>query len=45
MLDEGFIDIEFVKSEENTAHFLTKNLGSYLNDYVSSKLLTDGEIE
>ena len=42
MLDEGFIDIEFVKSEGNTADLFTKNLGHELYEYHSSKLLTDG---
>ena len=42
MKDEGLIDIEFVKSKENTADLFTNNLESELYENHSSKLFKDG---
>ena len=42
MIDKGFIELEFVKSEDNTADIFTKNLGSELFSLHSEKLISNG---
>ena len=42
MIDKGFIELEFVKSEVNTADIFTKNLGRELYSLHSEKLITNG---
>jgi len=41
MIDKGFIELEFVKSEDNTADIFTNNLGSELYSLHSEKLLSN----
>jgi hypothetical protein len=41
LIDEGLIDIKFVRSRSNLADLFTKNLNGELYEVHSSKLLTE----
>jgi hypothetical protein len=41
LIDEGLIDIKFVRSESNLADLFTKNLNGELYEMHSSKMLTE----
>jgi hypothetical protein len=41
LIDEGLIDVKFVRSEQNLAYLFTKNLNGELYELHSSKLLTE----